>query len=193
MHSGDLYHKTQIPVTDPMQVQQIRQLVGQAQTLAAHAALTRSYGIVRPSVSSGVPRHRPRTRWATPPIIRRYTAARASDRCREERLEGRAPGDERAVAFAAEVDVGAVVPDGLAAHDRVRVVPGRVVPDDLLAPVLRPPPDLANRTDATRRRTAFRSQLPWAMSGPAQSGHPGASVMSANSRSGGADERAVTS
>ncbi len=37
VHSGDLYHKTQIPVTDPMQVQQIRQLVGQAQTLAARA------------------------------------------------------------------------------------------------------------------------------------------------------------
>jgi hypothetical protein len=37
VHSGDLYHKTQIPVTDPMQVQQIRQLVGQPQTLAARA------------------------------------------------------------------------------------------------------------------------------------------------------------
>ena len=37
VHSGDLYHKTQIPVADPMQVQQIRQLVGQAQTLATRA------------------------------------------------------------------------------------------------------------------------------------------------------------
>ena len=37
VHSGDLFHKTQIPVSDLMQVQQIRQLVGQAQTLAARA------------------------------------------------------------------------------------------------------------------------------------------------------------
>jgi hypothetical protein len=37
VRSGDLYHRTQLPVSDQWAVQQIRQLVAQAQTLAAQA------------------------------------------------------------------------------------------------------------------------------------------------------------
>jgi hypothetical protein len=37
VRSGDLYHRTQIPVFDQTQIMQVRQLVGQAQTLAAQA------------------------------------------------------------------------------------------------------------------------------------------------------------
>jgi hypothetical protein len=37
VRSGDLYHRTQLPVFGPESVPQIRQLVGQAQTLAAQA------------------------------------------------------------------------------------------------------------------------------------------------------------
>jgi hypothetical protein len=37
VRSGDLYHRTQIPVFDQTQIGQVRQLVGQAQTLAAQA------------------------------------------------------------------------------------------------------------------------------------------------------------
>jgi hypothetical protein len=37
VRSGDLYHRTQLPVFGPESVSQIRQLVGQAQTLAAQA------------------------------------------------------------------------------------------------------------------------------------------------------------
>jgi hypothetical protein len=37
VRSGDLYHRTQIPVWSQESVAQVRQLVGQAQTLAAAA------------------------------------------------------------------------------------------------------------------------------------------------------------
>jgi hypothetical protein len=37
VRSGDLYHRTQLPVLGPESVPQVRQLVGQAQTLAARA------------------------------------------------------------------------------------------------------------------------------------------------------------
>jgi hypothetical protein len=37
VRSGDLYHRTQLPVSNQVAVSQIRHLVGQAQTLAAQA------------------------------------------------------------------------------------------------------------------------------------------------------------
>jgi hypothetical protein len=37
VRSGDLYHRTQLPVSSPEAVAQVRQLVGQAQSLAAQA------------------------------------------------------------------------------------------------------------------------------------------------------------
>jgi hypothetical protein len=37
VRTGDMYHKTQIPVSNPQQIAQIRQMVSQAQALAAQA------------------------------------------------------------------------------------------------------------------------------------------------------------